>query len=778
MEKKGTDWKTGLLLSVLAFTSFSSLIYELVWSRELSHVFGTGALATSTVLSVFLAGLAFGSLYGGRFIDKHKSKYRFLAYLELLIGISCLITLYLFRLIKYPYLSIHNLLGDINFLFNVSQFILSFVILIVPTFLIGVALPTIVKLYHHEHKKMGKSVGDCYMADTVGGALGIVLAGFFLIWLVGFFKVSVMASTVNILLGILLLVLLGDEAYTEDSYNPKIKVHGDNRVLVLFFFSGFAALTLENVWIRFFDLIFGNSIISFSTVVAAFLLSLGIGSLLSKKMMERFEDRIVLFSSIELLIGISSLVILLVFPYLEQVFLKIFFGISEYYLFLFLLGVISFSVLTVPTILMGMTFPVLSTIYVDRKRIGADVGKLFSVNSFGSIVGSFFTGFVFVYFLGLNNTAIFAAVIYISISMAFVLLFAKESLKKLLYLLIPAGIVIIILFSAFYQPHYLFTGVYYHGTRYDDESVYFEYKRGYTPLFLKHSYFSLISVLSDEDDEYRYLRINGRSEASTWEITQDMLAHLPLLVHKDPKEVLNIGHGGGFTLNSLRKYPEVELIETIEIDPVIIEANEYLKEHNEDPLSDPKVRLIIADARNYLFSSEKKYDVIISEPSHLWASSSLFTKESFELVKEHLDENGIYTIWLPYYEMSDYDYGVMIKTIESVFPHITEFDVRSDIIILASEYKINIPDDIVLERLNNPVISRELDQIRRIEGRTDLSNYEFIVDIHYSGDIDKYILDNVGDIEEIHTDDLPILEITTLRNRYDKFRKGYAHSFG
>ena len=169
--------RTRFVLAVLFFTVFSSLIYELVWTRKLSQVFGTNALAESTVLAVFMAGLALGSLFGGALLARARRPYRFLALLELAIAGSCLLTLLAITLLHDNYNRLIDLTGG-GTAFNVALFLLAAGILIVPTFLIGAAFPVIVELVDRQRKQVGLSVGSCYMADTLGGSLGLMLAAF------------------------------------------------------------------------------------------------------------------------------------------------------------------------------------------------------------------------------------------------------------------------------------------------------------------------------------------------------------------------------------------------------------------------------------------------------------------------------------------------------------------------------------------------------------------------------------------------------------------------
>jgi len=474
-----TNGKRFLLLFTLFLTGFTSLAYELIWSRKLSLVFGANALAVSTVLSIFLAGLALGSLSGGRLIEKSRNPYKFLGILEILIGVGCLITLILIDGIKYAYLTLFTFFGGDLFWVNVVHFVLSALILIVPTFLIGVAFPTIVKMYYHEVNEVADSVSWSYMADTVGGAIGLLATGLGLIWALGFWKTSLLASIVNIVLGVLILILFRIEADNRLREFKKEENKGqitDKRLLALFFFSGFAALILENVWIRFFEMIYGNSILSFSIVVASFLLGLGIGSYVAKYAIRWLKNQILLFSIIELSIGLTSLMLLLVFPYIEEIFLKLFFSIDSYDQFIVMLAIVTMIVLLIPTILMGMTLPVISTIYSTGATIGSDVGRLFSFNSFGSILGSFLSGFVFFSLFDLHKTAILASVIYIAIAFIFMLSYDKSQMKMFMAVFLNYSFLVLILFNYFFQPDFLFNGVYYHGTRYSNPSTYFDIK--------------------------------------------------------------------------------------------------------------------------------------------------------------------------------------------------------------------------------------------------------------------------------------------------------------
>jgi len=715
-----------------------------------------------------MAGLALGTLFGGKLIEKAKNPYRFLGIIEVFIGFACLTTILLIDNLNNAYLFLFNLVGENLFWVNILNFLLSALILVIPTFLIGVVFPVIVKLYYREINQVGGSVSWVYSIDTIGGALGALASGLIIIWTLGFWKTSLLASAINIILGVVLYVLFKDVTIPPDSKSRTKKDQKpitDNLVLVLFCLSGLAALIAENVWIRFFDMIYGNSMISFSMVIAVFLFGLGLGSFLAKFVTRKIKNKILLFSSIELFIGVFGLILLLIFPPMETAFLKIYYGSNSYGGFLSLLVLLAVAVLLIPTTLMGMTLPVIRTIYTREESIAPDIGRLFAWNSFGAILGSFLSGFVLFYWIGLHNTAILASIIYIAIAFIFMVRYRREQIKVFLAIFSGSLTIIMLLFGFFYQPNFLYNGAYYHGTIYDDHSGYFDHKDDIEILYSKQSPYSFVSVVKRKGT--LMIKINGRSEATSNAITQNMLANLPLLFHPEPEKVVIIGHGGGYSLNSITQYPMVQSIDAIEIDRVILEANQYL-EDNGNPESDPRVNLIIADGRNYLFTSPQKYDVIISQPSHIWASSSLFTQEFLEIAKSKLNEGGIFTLWLPRFEMSDFDYAVMVNTLKSVFPHYEQFNFRRNILFLASNHEIDVPDDLVLSHTEAKSVRSELDFARKLTEEEDLDIPEFIQS-HYYPEVEEYLESLAQGITLINTDDLPILEYTTLRNTNHKF---------
>lgn len=774
-----------ILLIALFCTSFSSLVYELVWCRELSYIFGSTALAASSVLSVFMAGLALGSLYAGKMLESRKRQFRFLALLQFAIGIACILTLYTIKVVYQlqPYL--FSLGADqATSVIKIALFLLTSCVLIVPTFLIGVAFPCIVQLYHAEHSLVGRSVSRCYWVDTLGASAGMLLAAFFIVPTIGFFRTSLTASTINIFTGILAIcffrqadcVVQDSSAEDVRSTQQPAKQLDIKIISFLFFLSGFAALVLEIIWIRHWELIYGGGLHAFAIVVVIFLLGLSFGSFLYEKFLKKIKNQVLLFSTVELSIGATAIIITILFPYMERVFLKIYYNMDNYHLFIVTLSSICLAILLVPTTLMGMTLPTLSAINVSGRHIAVCLGRLFAVNSLGALMGSFCAGFVIIPALGIYNSSFVAGGIYIFIAFAFLYCFSSSRFvihsAAFIGILIITGIVSVQL----YKPNHLYTGVFYLVPRYVKQSYqnYFEHQKwAYNHLrFAKDGVYGQVIAYGQKDK--LILSTDGAIDSSTRKVTssyQSMLGHIPMIVHKKPSRVLNIGLGCGWTVGSIVQHPLVESVDSVEINPLIVEANQKVfYVYNNDILTNPKVRTIINDGRNYVSYTKKKYDVIISEPPEFWISgvSALFTKEFYTRARSILNADGMMCQWFPCYEITERDYKIALNTIKSIFPYTYEFDVAKI---------VGEKDHFLIIALRKQIdINERLEQIVR-ESKQDPNNHHAHVQSIIRLTKQSFSRDNealeayIADVYELHTDDLPVLEFHASRGRFRKFSR-------
>jgi spermidine synthase len=171
-------------------------------------IFGTTALSISTILTVFLAGIALGSYFCGKMIAGIKNRYRFFGIALAVLGIYCIASLSLFDLIRYPFLYLSGSVEN-PLTMNLLKFFFSFLVLIIPTTVIGAMFPLVTYLYSREFKDFGRDVASIYLLDTLGASLGALLCGFFLVPHVGLWKTSLFSGLIYLGLGIYILLRYG-----------------------------------------------------------------------------------------------------------------------------------------------------------------------------------------------------------------------------------------------------------------------------------------------------------------------------------------------------------------------------------------------------------------------------------------------------------------------------------------------------------------------------------------------------------------------------------------
>ena len=185
------------------------------------------------------------------------------------------------------------------------------------------------------------------------------------------------------------------------------------------------------------------------------------------------------------------------------------------------------------------------------------------------------------------------------------------------------------------------------------------------------------SVVIAERGEQRFFYVSGKSEASSALLDmrlQRMMGHIPALIHPGPSSVLVVGFGAGVTAGSFVQYPTVQSIVICELEPIIPPAShEFFGKQNYHVLNDRRTHLVYDDARHYIFTSRDKFDVITTDPIHPWVkgTSSLYSREFFELVKSHLKPGGVAAQWLPLYESDEETVKTELATFFEVFPEAT-----------------------------------------------------------------------------------------------------------
>jgi spermidine synthase len=759
-----------VLLFGFALSNMAALVYEVVWGRELGYVFGTTVYAISTVLTAFMAGLALGSFFFGRLADK-RDPVRLFAFLELGIGIYGIVTIWLFGAISHPFLIIARYFSGAPFL--LLQVLLAFAVLIVPTTFIGGTFPVMSKIHARRFKELGAKVGTVYSLDTLGAAAGAFLSGFLLIPRLGLDTTTLAAALVNLAVGATVYYRFPQKALRKPTPQRKDKPTGFEKVvLASFFLSGFAALAYEIAWTRLLTIVFSTSVYAFSLILTAFMAGLALGSHLMGRVVDRLKDPVGVFVYVEFGIGICAILLLFVFSRMDLIFLELYFKLSHSFPALFSsFFLVFFLLFLVPTTLMGSTMPLVSRIFPrSASEIGTDVGLVFSSNTAGGILGSLAGGFLLIPLLGTEKTVLTVALLN---ALAGGLLLRYSSLKKETILGVVAVFLVITAGFSTYAIDPQIGGVYYHDKNLGSVDIYRVYKHKEALLFKKWDPNGLVTVTKGL--RTTTLRINGKAEASDHisdTLTEYMIAYAPLMLHPDPEDVLNIGLGGGFTLSATEDFEEVKSIDVVEINPAVVEATlEIFPELNDHALDDPRVNLVVTDARNFLFVNEKKYDVIISEPSNPWLAGegALFTQEFYTLAKSRLKDGGVFTHWLPFYNLNRRDLKMLLNTFQSVFPYVQIFVTNpGDMIVVGSLTENNYDYVIGKGRFDSPMVKKRLiglEQATMSYGYV-LEPMDYFFSFYFMNPTE--VEDYIKGIGEFNTDDKPSLEFASAMTNFGK----------
>lgn len=513
--------------------------------------------------------------------------------------------------------------------------------------------------------------------------------------------------------------------------------------------SGAAALIYEVVWSRALANTIGGNVYAFSILLASFLAGLAIGGHIGGVKLIHQQDHVRVFGLIQLGIGFFGVTSYFAITNLQTVYGYIFYALrSNYAFFTIAQMAVVFVVMLVPTTLMGAGLPVVIEAWSLRDRqVGRNAGNIYSVNTWGAVAGSLAAGFVLVPMLGLrwaNLTA--AAINFILAILAFLISdsrFLASAAATMLVLLAPLGVI--------YRDH----GLRFSYANADHFESYedFQAKAGLlTKLFDQESSYGRVQVfetpMTDSRGKTRLLINGGLFEGSNGDDAMGMrvLAYLPLAIHERPKSLLNIGLGTGGTLSAAARDDRLRDIDVVEINPAIYDAvNDYFFPQL---LGDRRVREITDDARHYVTNTDKRYDVIISQPSHPTRKTAahLFTREFYETINKKLKKDGVYVQWLPKYLLSDQDMLIAAKTLGTVFPNTYAWDFETmDTLLVASKS----PRQLDISKIDA--------RIRAFEN--DAAGWVFIGG---PGKMAALVADkNIP----INTDDLPYIEFAAARNK-------------
>lgn len=698
---------------IFILSGASALIYEVIWMRQLTLVFGSTVFATSTVLTAFMAGLALGSYYFGRKIDETKmSPLKLYAILELGIGGFCIVWPLLLSVLTVSYVLIYRNITTEFYTLSLIRFILTFGILLIPSTLMGGTLPVLTRFFVKRLEQLGTNIGILYALNTFGAVIGTIAAGFILIEALGITWSLRVAIIINICVAIVAWVLAlqthkieEDEEITtvhettdadEPTEQPRQiqigtwNIQEKTLVLLAIGISGFCALAYEVLWTRILVFFLGSTTYAFATMLAAFLFGIALGSMIFSRWVDRIRQPLIAFGIVQLGIGLFALLLMPAFESLYGITyaLQSTFGGSRFWTFFS-----CFLVMSLPTFLMGASFPLVTKIYTGNTRqLGRSIGNVYAVNTVGSILGAFCAGFILIPLLNIRPSIILAVMLNTTIGFLLVMTgwqtakVQKTTTAKQVTQGIGIGVPIlnigfaVILLLTLNQPLFL-------------KSTIFKTQRpGDTVVDYKEEIDATVTTLKDEEDIYRlYVDANQAADASRWDSpSHRVIAHLPLLLHPNPKRALVVGFGMGLTSYSITQHGvQVDAIELSK--GVISAAREHFAHVNGNIFDSRLFNYSINDGRNHILTTEKEYDMIstgIIHPLVSAGSSNIYTADFYHLCKKILTEDGVMCQWVPLHRLPETHFKMIVRTFRHVFPETTLwYKYTPDFVILIGTHK-------------------------------------------------------------------------------------------
>jgi len=663
-----------LVIAGLAFflSGIAALVYQVAWQRILALHTGVGIYSIAVIVASFMAGLGAGSHLGGVLSTRRTPAraLRAFAFLELGIAafgaVSC--SLYydlLYARASWLYAS------------PLRAGILHFLALLLPTTLMGMSLPFLVRGLLREANHAGRTVGYLYGVNTLGASLGALLTPWLLVPHVGIRGAVFAAVGGNLLAAASALVIArlvavqaqkatGEPAALPAPAGEAPEPRPFALWMSLYALSGFCALSLEILWFRIVDVAVKSSAFTFGTVLALYLLGMGSGALLGAPRADRLKRPLLVFLGLQcsILVWSGTIVLLLArlppdLPALDwlygywQTARGFRLGVaSDPDAFFYLYGVFPAILFGPPTLLMGLSFPVLQrAVHDDPATGGRKVGFLQAANIAGCVAGSLLVGLVLLEGLGTTGT--------LRLLLACGLVFAATGFRhygpRPALLALTAGLLLLLFGLPGQRPFWLRL----HG-------------QGEGSALVAEDATSVVAVTRREGGVW-FVFVNGKSHSvlpyGGGEHT--LLGAVPAVIHPDPRDVAIIGLGSGNTAWAAACRPQTQAVTVFEIAAPQLRLLRELDRREDLPrlrrfLEDPRIRVVVADGRNALERDDRLYDLI--EADALWPltaySGNLYSEEFFSRCARRLKPGGVMCTWAPTTRVLD--------TFARVFPHVID----------------------------------------------------------------------------------------------------------
>ena len=655
----------GKVIAVLVLASgFAGLVYQVLWMKQLGLLFGNTSQAAAATLAAFFAGLGAGSWWWGRRVAAVARPLRLYAWLEFGIAAGALTYFGVRELFEAVYPALHASLGAGGWM-NGVKFAMALVLVCPAAFFMGGTVPAIGQAAIRQPERLGRTGALLYAVNTLGAALGVGIAAFVLIPAWGFTMTYGLALLVSIAGGVVAWRLPESAAEPPAEMAPPVEdpVARSGRLAVagLAFFSGFVILALEVVWTRLFAQVHENSVYSYAIILIVVLAGLALGAGVSS-MISRFVRRPWIALGLMTLAGGGLLVLG------PSILMHVTGGLrpvdslepwGDYVAGLFNTGIRGVGFVVVA---LGTVFPFLMKLAEQGgAAAGWKLGRLLSVNTAGAICGALLCGFVLLPHWGMWGTLRALAVLYLGVVLLLPMGWGRIGTGCRV-----AALGFAALAFTWLDPTGLPVAAAGKGI---DSGRVLESWEGSD---------GTVTVI-ERANGHRVIKVNGGyglgSTAAYLE--QAYQARIPLLLFPETESVFFIGLGTGISAGAAldKDFPKVRRVVSCELIPEVVEASrKWIPPAMTGGLfDDPRSTVRIEDGRHLLLASDERFDMINSDLflPYRRGAGSLYSREHFELAASRLSDDGVFVQWLPLYQLTEFEFGVIAKTMLGAFPEVT-----------------------------------------------------------------------------------------------------------
>lgn len=749
----------------LLFTAsgFAGLIYESIWTHYLKLFLGHAAYAQSLVLIVFMGGLAIGSALMGRWSARIANPLLGYALVEAIIGLLALAFHTVFvASTDFAYARLLPSLDSDVWSLG-AKLALSSALILPQAILLGMTFPLMSSgLVRALPRRSGESVAMLYFTNSLGAAAGVLVSGFVLIEWVGLPGTLRFAGAINLLLAAVVWLLARPLRAVPVLAAPYRDTGTALLLLGIAFATGMASFIYEISWIRMLALVLGSSTHAFELMLATFIFGLALGGFAIRRAVDRTGHPERLLGWVQVAMGLCALATLLVYDRTFHIMEFLMSGLartSSGYAFYNLAGQSIAALVMLPaTLLAGMTLPLITGALLRQGSGEAAIGRVYAINTAGAIAGVLFAVHIGLPMLGLKYTIVAGALIDAGLGLALLWRFAPQR-REVAGAALACMLLFLPLSLAFeLDVNKMTAGVFRHGD--------LAGSRNAKVLYAKDGKTSTVHLV-DYGGTYS-IRTNGKSDGSinmgegergTDEITMVLTGAIPLALKPQAKSAAVIGIGTGLTMHTLLQSLHIERVETVEIEAAMAEAARGFSPRNGAAFADPRGSILIDDAKSFFSTRNRRYDIIVSEPSNPWVSgvSSLFTQEFYDRIRTHLNPGGLLVQWFQLYEIDTSLVASVLAPLGRAFAHYAVFAPSDhDLLIIASQSPLALP--LSARAFEHPGLAGEF----------------FRVHVLSEGDLDARYLGGRATLEPLfltygmapNSDYAPVLDLNAARYRF------------